>query len=95
MDTHLIKSNLCVCSIFCQRCDVTVNRTNCLPYLKEGKNTISGESKMIKRKRYLLEYSSNNESLSSTIGIELTRAVRVINKMASAPIKMKSSKFIQ
>lgn len=33
MDTHLVKADLCIGLIFCQSCDVTVDGTNCLPYL--------------------------------------------------------------
>ena len=95
---HFIKVNMCISSVLCQSCYITIKRVGeerWESWQATLKNELQGhkqqiDSKYLKQdiKKYirinttnLRQYISSNESLSSTIGIELTWAAKAKDKL--------------
>jgi hypothetical protein len=81
VNAYFIKMNLCIGFIFCQGSDITVKKTTYLSQswlnLQLNNNTDPKHACTCTHRctSYLREYTSSSESLSFTIGIELTLAV--------------------
>jgi hypothetical protein len=81
MNTYFIEMNLCIGFIFCQSSDITVKETTNLSHswlnlqFNNNKDPKHASTCTHRCTSYLREYTSSSESLSFTIGIELTLAV--------------------
>lgn len=82
-NTQFIKTNLCICSVFCQSSDVTVTKRNISTHtnywMVNPKREIYQNDHFkgnLEVKNYLRQYMSCKESRSSTIGIAPTSAAK-------------------